>query len=173
MLGRNGAERPERRFALRGLVREAQPFPPDVPPDAPLYAPSAGLQFHSSSPAEKAQPTSPDAASGTLVASPNVRSTGVITPSDSWLLGWWSVDGYCEGDAGQTFAAQGRWGEWAVDGEWRLSGDRLTVTKLKRMFDTASGGPEPISPAEVLQGRMTNIQSNSFQWMGRRMVRCD
>ncbi len=139
--------------------------------EAPAVDAVSGLPLNPSRPDEKAQATTPDAAAGTLVAPPNVRSTGSITPSRSWMIGWWSQ--VCEGDAAWGFRENGQWREWANSGEWSLNGDRLAITKLTRDRDTMSGGPEPISPPEVLQGRMTNIQSNSFEWLGRRMVRCD
>lgn len=99
-----------------------------------------------------------------------------ITANAKWLAGWWSEDGFCEGDAGQTFLANGDWGVWGIDGVWKLEGARLTVTEKTRVMDTESGEPEPIDPPLVTIGTISNISENSFDYKIEgslsRMVRC-
>lgn len=85
-----------------------------------------------------------------------------VTASPSWLAGWWSEGGFCEGDAGQTFASNGQWGEWGTEGVWSLDGDILTVTHERHVKDTASGEPEDITPPHRTSGLVTNVTKNSF-----------
>lgn len=96
----------------------------------------------------------------------------VVKANASWLAGRWSVDGFCEGDAGETFLRNGEWGKWGTDGRWEIVGDNLRVTQITRVLDTESGNPEPIIPAEIKQGRMSDLDENEFVWMGEKLVRC-
>lgn len=116
----------------------------------------------------KVEPTAPNP-QGTPASTPQPAA---LTPTRQWLAGWWSKGGFCEGDAGESFIADGRWGEWGVEGRWSLDDNRLTVTKVTRTMDTASGGPEAIDPPERLSGRITNVAEDAFTWRGDRWVRC-
>ena len=119
---------------------------------------------------------------------PSVEPTGLETQPESnenssvritaaWLDGWWSEDGFCEGDAGEGFNADGSWNAWGRKGAWSLNSNRLTIRELMRTFDTESGGPEPISPPIVRSGAITNDTAASFDFGGSEgishMVRCD
>ncbi|WP_202988409.1 hypothetical protein [Sphingopyxis terrae] len=99
-----------------------------------------------------------------------------VTASAKWLAGWWSEDGFCEGDAGETFLENGDWGRWGVDGNWKLDGYVLTVTETTLVADTESGEPEPINPPVVSSGTISNITANSFDLKKGgsvlRMARC-
>src|SRR5690606_15397778 len=64
----------------------------------------------------KVEPTAPKPP-GTPAAPPQPAAP---TPTRQWLEGWWSKGGFCEGDAGESFNADGRWGEWGVEGRWSL-----------------------------------------------------
>lgn len=126
--------------------------------------------------AEPVAPSKAEAASTATDAkpvSPPETPASLMRPTASWLAGWWSQDGFCEGDAGETFTSEGTWGQWGIDGRWELTGDRLKVTKITRVADTESGQPEPIDPPETQQGNVTSITKDSFVWMGRHMVRCE
>ncbi len=100
------------------------------------------------------------------------KPTTVVAPDSSWLAGWWSVGGFCEGDAGETFLDNGEWGKWGVEGTWETTENNLKVTQVTRVLDTVSGDPEPIIPVEIKQGPMSNISDDAFTWMGDKMVRC-
>ena len=71
-----------------------------------------------------------------------------VTLDAKWIEGVWSEDGFCEGDAGETFLVDGVWGEWKSEGYWELTGNRLVVTKTELVRDTVSGGREEINPPE-------------------------
>jgi hypothetical protein len=82
--------------------------------------------------------------------------------SPQWLVGSWSEDGFCEGDAGETYLADQTWGDWGTEGHWSLTGDRLVVTKTMRVRDTLSEEPEPLTPAELVAGTISNATAKSY-----------
>lgn len=155
---------------------ELAPKNPDVSPEieeariAQLLADAAVAEANAAATLAiaKVEPTAPKPP-GTPALPPQPAAP---TPTRQWLAGWWSKGGFCEGDAGESFNADGSWGEWGVEGRWSLDDDRLTVTKVTRTMDTASGGPEAIDPPERLGGRITNVAEDAFTWRGDRWVRC-
>ena len=125
--------------------------------------PQAELSAEATEPAADPGDEAPDAIA--------VTPTSIV--SASWLVGSWDVNGECIGDSGQTFVADRTWGEWGVDGRWSLDANSLTVTRTTLTMDTASGGPEPITPPETLSGPISDATSDSFVWRGVRWGRCD
>lgn len=82
--------------------------------------------------------------------------------SSAWLIGWWAEDGFCEGDAGQSFLREGSWGRWGVNGSWSLTGNRLRIEERELIADTESGGPETLDPPRLISGEITKADKNSF-----------
>ena len=117
------------------------------------------------------------ARAATAPSAPTLSSKPLGDITAAWLAGWWSVDGFCEGDAGETFEVGGGWGEWGVDGVWSLQGRQLTITRRTTTLDTASGKPEQISPPLTTTGTIRNPSADSFDLdvSGgvRHMVRCE
>lgn len=84
--------------------------------------------------------------------------------SSAWLIGWWAEDGFCEGDAGQSFLRGGSWGRWGVNGSWSLTGNRLRIEERELVADTESGGPETLEPPRLISGEITKADKNSFEF---------